>query len=111
MRIEKIVLEKSANTLLERAEDCFSLAASQQGLADKQHEIAAAQHENADQQHENAVRQHSDADKLDDNADKLDTNAIKLGAIVDRLNTMGRALMAGAVEIKGDTLIVQRGRK
>ena len=110
MRIEKIVLEKSANTLLEKAEDCFSLAVSQQGLADKQHEIAAAQHENADQQHENAVQQHN-ADKLDVNADKLDTNAIKLDANVDRLNTMGRALLAGAVEIKGDTLVVQRGRK
>jgi formylmethanofuran dehydrogenase subunit C len=97
MRIQKIVLEKPANTLLEKAEDCFSLAASQQGLADKQHD--------------NAVQQHSDADKLDVNADKLDTNAIKLDANVDRLNTMGRALLAGAVEIKGDTLVVQRGRK
>ena len=96
MQIEKIVLEKSAETLLEKAADCFDLADTQQALADKQHEIAAIQHENADQQHELAAKQHVSANKLEANADKLDA--------------MGHALEASAVEIKGDTVVVQRGR-
>jgi hypothetical protein len=48
MQIEKIVLEKSGRTLLEKAEDCFVLAKCEQSLADKDGEIAAIQHENAD---------------------------------------------------------------
>jgi hypothetical protein len=33
MQVEKIVLEKSAETLLEKAEECFDVAKSQQILA------------------------------------------------------------------------------
>jgi hypothetical protein len=96
MQIEKMALEKSAEALLEKAADCFDLAKTQQDLADKQHEIAAIQHENADQQHEIAARQDSSADKLEVNADRLDA--------------LGHALEANAVEIMGDTEIVQRGQ-
>jgi diguanylate cyclase (GGDEF)-like protein len=103
MQIEKIVLEKSAEALLEKAEDCFDLAKSEQTLADKHHEVAATQHENADQQHELAAEQNS-------NADNLEAVAVKLEAHADKLDTMGHALEAKAVEIKGDTLVVQRGR-
>jgi|SRR5579863_3279409 len=97
MQIEKIVLKKSAEALLEKAADCFDLAKVQQNLADKQHESASIQHENADQQHEIAAEQDSNADKLDVNADKLDS--------------LGHALEADAVEIMGDTEVVQRGQK
>jgi hypothetical protein len=90
MQVEKLVLEKSAETLLEKAEECFDVAKSQQILADKQHQIAKTQRENADQQHALAVKQDSNADKL---------------------ATVGYALEASAVEIKGDTLVVQRGQK
>jgi len=96
MQIEKMVLKKSAETLLEKAGDCFELAKVQQDLADKQHESAAIQHENADQQHEIAAEQDSNADKLDVNADKLDS--------------LGHALEADAAEIMGNTEVVQRGK-
>jgi hypothetical protein len=75
MRFEKALLEKSANRLLKKADDCFGLAKTQHDIADKQHEIAA--------------RQHSNADQLDTSADKLDE--------------LGRSLEAEAVEIKGVT--------
>jgi hypothetical protein len=48
MHIEKIVLEKLAATLLEKAEDCFDLAARQKDLADKHHEIASIERKNAE---------------------------------------------------------------
>jgi hypothetical protein len=46
MKIDKIVLEKSAEALLERAGDCFDLAASQHKMAERQHEDASRQIEN-----------------------------------------------------------------
>jgi predicted phage gp36 major capsid-like protein len=95
MRIEKIVLEKSAEALLDRAADCFDLAKIQHTQAEHQHEIALLQQQNADKQHAIAARQHCDADQLDTKADKLDALAC--------------ALEANAVEIMGDTAIVQRG--
>ena len=55
MQIEKIVLEKSADTLLKKAEVCFDLAKSEQSLADKDHEIAALEHDNAERHHELAA--------------------------------------------------------
>jgi hypothetical protein len=74
MRIEKIVLEKSAERLLDKAEDCFDLAKIQKDEAGEQHK----------------------------DADVLDASATKLIAL-------GNSLEADAVEIKGDTLVVQRG--
>jgi hypothetical protein len=97
MRIEKIVLDKAAEALLEKAADCFDLAKTQQNLADEQHEVAAIQHENADEQHEIAAKNDRNADQLDASADKLDT--------------LGRSLEADAVEIIGNTEVVQRGQK
>jgi hypothetical protein len=96
MRIEKIVLEKSAETLLEKAEDCFDFAKTQHDQAEKLHEGVTMQKENAAKQIAIADQQHCEAEKLEAKADKLDA--------------MGRALEAHAVEIKGDTLVVQRGR-
>jgi hypothetical protein len=63
MQIEKIVLEKAADTLLEKAEDCFDLAKTQYHLAEKQHEGAAMQKENADKQIAIAAQQHCDAER------------------------------------------------
>jgi hypothetical protein len=51
MRIEKIILQKSARSLLEKSADCLDLAQGQQNLADKTHELSAEQRKNADQQH------------------------------------------------------------
>jgi hypothetical protein len=96
MKIEKIVLEKSAEALLERAEDCFDLATAQHKMADEQHEVAARQSENANTQQEIAAEQHA--------------GAIKLAAKADELETLGSALVAEAVEIKGDTQVAQRGQ-
>jgi hypothetical protein len=95
MRIEKIVLEKSAYSLLEKSVDCFDQAKSQQDLADKTRELSAEQHKNADLQHKLAVEQAKEADKLEANAKKVET--------------MGRSLEASAIETMGDTTVVQRG--
>jgi len=103
MQIEKIVLEKSARIVLEKAEDCFVLAKCEQSLADQGGEIAAKQHENADLHRELAVEQNGNADKLEAHADKLEAHA-------DKLDAMGHALEAKAIEIMGDTAVVQRGR-
>jgi hypothetical protein len=73
MDFKKALLEKSANQLMKKAEDCFGLAKAQHAIADKQHEIAARQHSNADQQ----------------------------DAIADRLDAIAQALEAEAVDIKG----------
>jgi hypothetical protein len=90
MHIEKTVLEKLAVTLLEKAEECFDLAARQKNLADKHREIASIERKNADRQHALAVEHDSNADKL---------------------ATVDRALEANAVAIKGNTLVVQREPK
>ena len=50
MRIEKVVLEKSAHALVERADDCFDLAETQHTQVAKEHETAAMQTENANKQ-------------------------------------------------------------
>ena len=73
MDFKKAMLEKSANQLMKKAEDCFGLSKAQHDIADKQHEIAARQHSNADRQ---------------------DT-------IADELDAIGHSLEAEAVEIKG----------
>ena len=97
MQVEKIVLEKSAKSLLKKSADCLDLAQGQQKLADKTHELSAEQRKNADQQHELAAKQDSNANKLDENAKKLES--------------MGRALEANAIETMGDTMVVRRGRE
>ena len=84
MKTEKIVLEKSAEALLQRADDCFDLAATQHEMADRQHEDASRQFENATRQQAIAAGQHVEADKL--------------AAKADELEAVGRALKAGAVE-------------
>jgi hypothetical protein len=86
----KVVLEKSAQSLLRKSIDCLDLAQSQQNLANKTHELSAEQRENADRQHELAAKQDSTANKLDENAKKLET--------------MGHALEASAMETMGDTM-------
>ncbi len=95
MKIRKLLLEKSAEALLERAHDCFDLGNAQHAMAEKQHEDATRQQDNAKVQQEIAARQHSDADKLSAKADKLDA--------------LGKDLVADAVEFKGDTQVEQRG--
>jgi hypothetical protein len=96
MQIDKLLLEKSAEALVERADDCFDLATTHHAMAEHQHEVAKRQQENADMQRGIAVRQHVDADKLEAKADKLDA--------------LGNELLEDAAEIKGETLLVQRGR-
>ena len=66
MQIEKIVLEKSANTLLAKAEDCFDLAKTQHVEADAQHDIADTQLNTAARQKRIGIQQHKGADKLVD---------------------------------------------
>ena len=94
MRIEKIVLEKSANSLLAKAEDCFDLAKTQHVEADAQHDIADTQLDAAARQRRIGIQQHEGADKLDASADKLDA--------------VGNALVDNAVEMMGETIIPQR---
>ena len=43
MQIEKIVLEKSAVTLLDKSEDCFDFAKAHHELAETMHQVAAQQ--------------------------------------------------------------------
>jgi hypothetical protein len=95
MNFEKALLQNSVDVLMEKAEDSFDLAKTQHELADQQHASADklharahAQHEMADKQHEHAHKQHENADKQHESADKLDT--------------LGRELQAGAVELKGE---------
>jgi len=95
MKIEQVVLEKSAETLLERAGDCFDIADTQHKMAEQQHQVAARQSENADRQQAIAAGQHMDADKLSAKADKLDA--------------LGRALEAEAIKIAGEMQVVQCG--
>jgi hypothetical protein len=73
MRPTNNVIEKAALALLEKAQDCFDLAETQQ--------------DNADKQHENAARQHASADKESDNAAKLVTLACAL--VDDAVNLQG----------------------
>jgi hypothetical protein len=78
LNIAKVVLEKSVDTLIDKAEDCFDRAKAGHEQADKQHEIAEVQHQNAD----------------------------KVEASADHLVTLGKALVADAVELKGEMEIV-----
>ena len=95
MQIEKIVLEKSAATLLEKSEDCFDLAKTHHELAETMHEIAAQQIDNAEKQKAIAAQQNINADKVDEKAEKL--------------VAFGTALEADALQVMGDTIVVQRG--
>jgi hypothetical protein len=74
MSIAKAMLDKSVEGLIDKAEDCFDLAKAGHAQADSQHEVAATQHQNAE---------------------KVDANA-------DRLETLGRALVGDALELKGE---------
>jgi len=78
-----------AAALSAKADVCLDLAKAEHTLAEKLHEVAARQQAIAGQQHVNA-------DKLNCKADKL----------VD----LGHALEDTAVEIVGETEVVQRGR-
>ena len=71
-------IEKAAEALLDKAEDCFELAKTQQDGADRQHEIAARQRASADKQTENA----------------------------NRLVRLGHALEADAANLHGETQVV-----
>jgi hypothetical protein len=71
--LQIMLIEKAALALLEKAQDCFDLAETQQ--------------DNADKQHENAARQHASADKESDNAAKLVTLACAL--VDDAVNLQG----------------------
>jgi hypothetical protein len=95
MKIEKQVLDKSAEALLAQADGVFELAKAQHVQADDQHSMAAKQLDNAEKQHVMASQQHRDADKIEANAVKLDT--------------LGETLVDDAVEIKGATQVIQRG--
>ena len=88
MRFEKKLVEKSVEALTERADDCFDLARTQHKAADRQHELANKQHELAHQHHENAETLEAGADKLD---------------------TVGQALEAQAISLKGE-LEIDAGR-
>jgi hypothetical protein len=95
MQIEKIVLERSAVTLLDKSEDCFDLAKAHHELAEMMHQVAAQQIDNAEKQKVIAAQQHI-------NAAKVDAKAETLGAL-------GSALEADALQVMGDTIVVQRG--
>ena len=69
------VVHKAAKALLEKAQDCFDLAETQQ--------------DNSDKQHENAARQHATADNESDTAAKL--------------VALGCALEDDAVNLQGET--------
>ncbi len=79
MRVAKTKLGKSVEALMENAEDCFDLAEAGHAQADKQHA-------HADKQEEIAATQHAAADGVDANADHLET--------------LARALVEDAVELK-----------
>ena len=74
MRVDKAKLEKSVETLMESAGECFDLAKTGHAEADKQHDLATAQH---------AV-------------------AAGVDAHADHLETLGQSLVDGAVELKGE---------
>jgi hypothetical protein len=94
MRIKKIVFEKSANSLLAKAEDCFDLAKTQHVETDAEHNIADTQLDSAARQKRIGMQQHEGADKPDASANKLDS--------------VGNALVDNAVEIMGEIIIPQR---
>jgi hypothetical protein len=95
MNLDKTLLDKSAITQLEKAEECF-------GLAKIQHEAADAQHEMAAEQLDNAQRQYANAEKQKDTATKQHANAEKLAANADKLDELGHMLNENALEIKGE---------
>lgn len=96
MHIDKKVVEKAAQTLLAKAEQCFELAKSEHELETNLHEVAARQIDNADKQKEIAAKQHRSADRL--------------AATANNLENLGQALEASAVEVIGDTAVVPKGR-
>ena len=90
------IINKRADAILAKAEECFDLAKTQHEAADVQHQIAARlddiakrQHLNADAQHEVATAQRKTADYLDASANELDV--------------LGRAITADAVEAANAT--------
>jgi hypothetical protein len=64
MTIKKTVVEKSADALLKKAEECLDLA--------------QAQHEMADKQHTSADKQYGSADILETLGHALQDDAVKL---------------------------------
>ena len=71
MRPANNVIEKAAQPLLEKAQECFDLAKTQQDNADKQHEKPERQHASANSQSDNAA-------KLVTLASALETDAVNL---------------------------------
>jgi hypothetical protein len=74
MRVDRGKLEKSVETLMESAGECFDLAKAGHAEAGKQHDLAATQHAAAE---------------------GVDANA-------DHLEALGQSLVDGAVELKGE---------
>ena len=70
---------------MEKAEECFDRAKNKHGTPDQQREIADTQHEIAQ--------------KLDHIADKQDQIADKQHASANKLDTIGHALTADAVDL------------
>jgi hypothetical protein len=95
MNFDKTLLDKSAITQLEKAEECFDLARIQHEAADAQHEMAA-------EQLDNAQRQYANADQQKDTATKQHANAKLLAANADKLDELGHMLNDNALEIKGE---------
>ncbi len=94
MNTEKTLLDKVANALLDKADDCFDAAYTQHEV-DTQCDIAARQLDNADGQNANrenqreiTIRQHEGADKL--------------GASADIIRALDHALSDDTLEIKSD---------
>ena len=83
MPIEKSILQKTAQTLLQDSADCLDLAKSQQNLADKTRALSSEQPKNVEIQHELAAKPDSNANKLDVNAEKLGTvGLVSIGVLV-----------------------------
>ena len=73
--------EKSGQKFLDKGEDCLDLANILHGASDRQHKIADSKNDTAHAQH---------------------YNASKLGASADKLDKIGDALIADAIEVMGE---------
>jgi hypothetical protein len=80
MRFDKKLANKSAKALSERADSCFDVAGIQHDEADQQHALA-------DLHQRVSLEQHKNADRIEASADRLDT--------------VGEALEAKAITLKG----------
>jgi hypothetical protein len=100
MRFEKRLVQKSVQALMNKAEDCLDLAKTQHKAADQQHEIADKQHEISHEQHDSAAKLDTSADKLDIVSDALIAEAIELKGELEmdagRTSPRLRLLLEGA---------------